>query len=68
VIELQTAPSLSVKDRRVIRRFPPVTDYDLSPDGHTFIVVNPIRVSSDVIVVTNWLNEARQGWNAPSAK
>jgi serine/threonine-protein kinase len=68
VIELQTTPSLSVKDRRVIRRFAPVTDYDLSPDGRTFIVVNPIRVSSDVIVVVNWIGEARQAWSARPAK
>ena len=60
VIELQTTPTLAVKNRRLIRRFPPVTDYDLSPDGQTFVVVNPIRVSSDVIVVVNWLDEARR--------
>jgi len=41
-----------------------VTDYDLSPDGRTIIVINPIRTSSDVIVAVNWVDEARRLWNA----
>jgi len=68
VIELQTMPTLAVTGRRLIGRFPNVSDYDLSPDGRTFIVVNPIRASSDVIVAVNWIDEARRTWNAPPAK
>jgi serine/threonine-protein kinase len=68
VIELQTTPSLGVAGRRFIGRFPPVTDYDLSPNGRTFIVVNPIRSASDVIVAVNWAHEARRMWSAPPAR
>jgi Tol biopolymer transport system component len=67
VIELETTPSLRVTKRRIVGRFPAVTDYDLAPDGRTFVVVNPIRSSSDVVVVVNWAAEARRAWNAESA-
>jgi serine/threonine-protein kinase len=63
VIELQTAPSLGVIRRRLIGRFPPVTDYDLSPDGRTFLVVTPVRSTSDVVVAVNWLDDARRAWS-----
>jgi Tol biopolymer transport system component len=66
VIELQTMPTLAVSRRRLIGRFPNVSDYDLSPDGRTFIVVNPIRNASDVIVAVNWADEARRAWSAPA--
>lgn len=68
VIELQTEPALSVTKRRLIGRFPSVTDYDLTSDGRTFIVVSPIRSTSDVVVVVNWADEARRTWNAPAAR
>ena len=68
VIELQTAPSLGVTRRRLIGRFPSASDYDLSPDGRTFVVVMPIRSTSDVIVTVNWVDEARRAWSAPAAK
>ncbi len=68
VIELQTAPALGVIRRRLIGRFPPATDYDLSPDGRTFIVVIPIRATSDVIVAVNWFDEARREWLAGAKK
>jgi hypothetical protein len=52
----------------VIGRFPPVTDYDLSPDGHTFIVVSPVGATSDVVVVVNWVDEARRAWTTSTSK
>jgi dipeptidyl aminopeptidase/acylaminoacyl peptidase len=64
VIELQTAPSLGVTRRRLIGRFPSASDYDLSPDGRTFVVVMPIRSTSDVVVTVNWVDEARRAWSA----
>ncbi|HEX6943128.1 MAG TPA: protein kinase [Gemmatimonadaceae bacterium] len=67
-IELETTPTLSVLKRRVIGPFPAVTDYDLSPDGHTFIVVSPVGATSDVIVVVNWVDEARRAWTRPPSK
>ena len=63
VVELETTPSLGILRRRIVGRFPPVTDYDLSPDGRTFVVVTPIRSTSDVIVAVNWLDEARRTWS-----
>lgn len=64
VIELQTSPTLAVVRRRTIRRFLPNADYDLSPDGKTFVVVTPVRASADVFVAVNWADEARREWRA----
>jgi hypothetical protein len=66
VIELETTPTLGVARRRLIGRFPLTTDYDLSPDGKTFIVVTPVRSAADVIVAVNWVEEARRAWSAVS--
>jgi hypothetical protein len=57
-----------VERRRVVGHFPLTTDYDLSPDGHTFIAVVPIRAADDVIVVVNWIEEARRTWSTPTAR
>jgi hypothetical protein len=64
LIELQTTPRLGVARRRFVGRFPAATDYDLSPDGRTFIVVRPVRSVSDVIVAVHWADEARLAWTA----
>jgi len=62
VIELQTSPTLGVRDRRVIPGFPNNRNYDISPNGTTFVVARPIRASNDVFVAVNWADEARRAW------
>jgi Tol biopolymer transport system component len=61
-IELQTSTTLGVVDRRVIAGFPKNHNYDISPDGKTFVVVTPVRVANDVFVAVNWADEARRAW------
>ena len=63
VIELNADPVLSVARRRVLRRLPLNDGYDLSPDGHTFVVVRPAREQADIFVVVNWADEARRAWS-----
>jgi serine/threonine protein kinase/Tol biopolymer transport system component len=63
VIELNEDPALSVARRRVLRRLPLNDGYDLSPDGHTFVVVRPAREQADVFVVVNWADDARRAWS-----
>ena len=58
-----------MRNRWHIGPFPSTTDYDLLPvDGRNFVVVVPIRSTSDVVVAVNWVNEARRAWNATPAK
>ena len=64
-IELQTSPSLAVRRRGVVRRFLQTSsqrDYDVSPDGRTFVVVTPLRGPTETFVVVNWADEARRTW------
>ena len=68
MIELQTTPTLSVLKRRLIGHFPSVSDYDLSPDGRQFIVVSPVGATSDVVVVVNWIEEARRALGATASR
>jgi hypothetical protein len=63
MIELNTDPILSVARRRVLRRLPLNDGYDLSPDGHTFVVVRPVRAQTEIFVVANWADEARRAWS-----
>ncbi len=63
-IELETAPTVRVLRRRVLRDFPRSGNYDLSPDGRTFALVSPLRWNADVVVTVNWLDEARRAWRA----
>ena len=66
-IELQTSPSLAVKRRGVVRRFLQTNsqrDYDLAPDGRTYLVVTPLRGPTETFVVVNWADEARRIWRS----
>jgi hypothetical protein len=61
VAEFQTAPSLAVIGRRSVGEFGFLTsDYDLSRDGTTFVVVAPAGDESDVLVAVNWDDEVRR--------
>ncbi len=64
VIDLETSPTLGVAGRRIIRGFPVTDNYDLHPDGRTFVVASAIRASADIIVAVNWADEARRVWRA----
>jgi len=64
VIELQTSPTLGVAGRRMIRGFPVSDNYDLHPDGRTFVLASPVRATADIIVAVNWADEARRTWRA----
>jgi serine/threonine-protein kinase len=61
VAELQTEPTLTVAGRRSAARlgFNP-DDYDLSPDGQTFVVVAPAAGEAEVLVAVNWGDELRR--------
>ena len=63
VAELQTAPSLAVVGRRSVGEFGFLTDdYDLSPDGKTFVVVAPAGDGADVLVAVHWDDEVRRSF------
>ena len=63
VVELQTTPTLGVVGRRVIGKFPRLGDYDIAPDGKTFVVVSPVRGAADILVAVDWATEARRQWH-----
>ena len=63
IVQLETSPALRVVDRKVKPGFPIGGNSDLSPDGKTFIVVNPRARDGGVEVAVNWLDEARRGWS-----
>jgi Tol biopolymer transport system component len=61
VAEIQTAPALAVVGRRSVGEFGFLTDdYDLSPDGQTFVVVAAVGDGADVLVAVHWDDEVRR--------
>jgi hypothetical protein len=52
----------------MIRGFPFSDNYDLHPDGRTFVLVSPVRASADILVAVNWADEARRVWRAAAQK
>jgi hypothetical protein len=63
VAELRTAPSLAVAERRVVTQLGYLAeDFDLSPDGQTFVVAAPASGGSDVLVAVHWSDELRRMW------
>jgi len=65
VAELQTKATLTVAGRRRAGQlgFGP-EDYDLSPDGQTFVVVAPAAGEAEVLVAVNWGDELRRSLRA----
>ena len=60
-----TSPSLQVADRVTVFNGPFVTDvyhpnYDVEPDGQTFVMVRPLETDRGIVLVVNWLQELRQ--------
>ncbi|MFI5311162.1 MAG: protein kinase, partial [Gemmatimonadales bacterium] len=64
VVELESSPALHVVRRTVNAAFPNARNYDLSPDGKTFVMVNPSERGEGVHVAVNWGDEVRRLWIA----
>ncbi|MEO8480074.1 MAG: protein kinase [Gemmatimonadota bacterium] len=62
---LTAAPSLQVTSRAPLFRGPYASDvfhanYDVMPDGQTFVMIRPVDANRQVVLVINWLQELRQ--------
>jgi Tol biopolymer transport system component len=62
---IATSPSLAVTERVPLFDGPFTTDvyhpnYDVEPDGQTFVMVRPVADSRQLVLVINWLQELRQ--------
>ena len=68
IVHVEMSPALRVVDRIVKAGFPIGANYDLAPDGKTFIVVNPNSRDAGVEVAVNWLAEARRRWSVSLKK
>ena len=64
MVEIESSPSLRVVGRTVKTTFPNARNYDLSPDGKTFVMVNPSERGEGVHVAVNWGDEVRRAWAA----
>jgi hypothetical protein len=68
VAELKTSPTLSVVDRHVVAQLPYTSeDFDVAPDGKSFVVVAPESGKSEVIVSLHWTDEVRRRLHAASS-
>ena len=64
VAELRTTPTLAVVGRRSVTQLPySCQDFDLAPDGKSFVVVVPASGRSDVLVAAHWTDELRRLWS-----
>lgn len=62
---LATAPTMSVTARRVVFAGAYASDiyhpdYDVAPDGASFVMVRPVESSRRVVIVVNWARELRR--------
>ena len=62
---LATTPSLRVTGRRVLFSGPYASDifhpnYDVAPDGKSFLMVRPVDQSRGLVMVVNWAGELRR--------
>ncbi len=60
-----TVPSLAVGARELVFNGPFATDiyhpnYDVAPDGKSFVMVRPVEENRDLVVVVNWNEELRR--------
>ena len=67
---LTTTPSLRVVGRRVLFSGPYATDvfhpnYDVSPDGKSFLMVKTVDQSRGLVMVVNWAAEVRRRSGGP---
>ena len=62
---IATSPALSVTSRQMLFQGPYATDlyhpnYDVAPDGKSFIMVRTAEDSRRLVIVLNWVQELRQ--------
>ncbi len=62
---ITTSPALGVVSRQTIFEVPFATDlyhpnYDVMPDGHSFVMVRPVEADRHLVMVLNWAAELRQ--------
>jgi serine/threonine-protein kinase len=62
---IATAPTLQVTGRRVLFSGLYSTDifhpnYDVAPDGKSFLMIKPVDLSRGLIMVVNWARELRR--------
>jgi eukaryotic-like serine/threonine-protein kinase len=62
---IATSPSLRVTGRRVLFSGPYASDvfhpnYDVAPDGKSFLMVRPVDQSRGLVMVVNWARELRR--------
>ncbi len=63
VAELRTTPTLAVVGRRIVTQLGySCEDFDIAPDGKSFVVVVPASGRSDVLVAAHWTDELRRSW------
>jgi serine/threonine-protein kinase len=60
-----TAPALAVTGRDTLFTGPYVTDpwhpnYDVAPDGRSFVMVQPVEANRRLVMVVNWVDELRR--------
>jgi serine/threonine-protein kinase len=64
--ELRATPDLSVVNRRIVMQLGYSSeDFDLSPDGKSFVFVAPSSPGSDVQVAVRWSEGLRRAWQRP---
>jgi eukaryotic-like serine/threonine-protein kinase len=66
---LTSAPGLAVTGRRIVFDGPYATDmwhpnYDVAPDGQSFVMVRPVGESRRLVLVLNWTRELQALRNA----
>jgi serine/threonine-protein kinase len=62
---IATSPSLLVTARETLFEGPFATDlyhpnYDVAPDGRSFVMVRPVEENRQLVMVVNWIQELRQ--------
>jgi serine/threonine-protein kinase len=62
MIQVESSPALRLVGRSAKASFPAARNYDLHPDGKTFVMVNPLERGEGVHVAVNWAEEARRIW------
>jgi hypothetical protein len=65
VAHFATAPSLVVTARDTLFEGPYTTDpfhpnYDVAPDGKSFVMVRPVEANRQLVMVVNWIQELRR--------
>jgi hypothetical protein len=62
---ISTSPSLAVTARASLFEGPYATDvyhanYDVAPDGRSFVMIRPVEENRHVVMVVNWIEELRR--------